>query len=446
MSSSDYIAMRTLEESKTSIHLLNYGCSANRAIAEGLKGILKRHGYTLTNSLEGAEVVIVNTCVVKQNTEHRMKSKLLSLNKTKEIVVTGCLPVVMRDWISENLPHVRILFPEVASQIIEVLENQPVLETKTTTPHIWSQLYSEERFRYNPIITTIEISRGCLGNCAFCIVRNIKGSVRSRSQESILTEVCTALESSSREIWLTSQDTGAYGWDLSPRIDIATLIDSITRLKGNFFLRLGMLTPITLKRFFNPLVQQIRNPRVFSFLHLPIQAGSNSVLREMKRKETREYFIDLVNNLREEINELIIATDIIAGFPGETEEDFNMTKDLLQKIKPLIVNISKYTDRPNTLASTLPNKIPTKAKATRSRELSKLAQNITQRELKKWIGWEGIVLIDEHGKLTNQFIGRNPSYIPIVIDNGDLSLGQFVRVSVTDFGATYLIGESKKAI
>ncbi|MFW9906115.1 MAG: tRNA (N(6)-L-threonylcarbamoyladenosine(37)-C(2))-methylthiotransferase [Candidatus Thorarchaeota archaeon] len=438
--------MRTLEKSKTSIHLLNYGCSANRAIAEGLKGILKRHGYTLTNSVEDAKVVIVNTCVVKQNTEHRMKSKLLSLDKTKEIIVTGCLPVIMQDWLSENLPHVRILFPEVASQIIEVLENRSVLETKTTTSHNWSLLYSEERLQYNPIITAIEVSRGCLGNCAFCIVRNIKGKVRSRTQESIVTEVRTVLERGSKEIWLTSQDTGTYGWDLSPKINIPTLIDSITRLEGEFFIRLGMLTPITLKRFFNPLVQQIRNPKVFCFLHLPIQAGSNLILRKMKRKETREYFIDLINNLREKINELVLATDIIVGFPGESEEDFKATKILLQKTKPLIVNISKYTDRPNTLASTLPNKIPTRVKAKRSRELTKLTREITRGELKKWIDWEGIVLINEQGKLANQFIGRNPSYLPIVIDNGDLSLGQFARVSVTDIGTTYLIGENKRAI
>ncbi|MFX1538907.1 MAG: MiaB/RimO family radical SAM methylthiotransferase, partial [Promethearchaeota archaeon] len=352
----------------------------------------------------------------------------------------------MRDWISGNLPQAKVLFPEVASQIIEVLKNRPVLETKTTTPHDWSQLYSEDRFRYNPIITTIEISRGCLGNCAFCIVRNIKGTVRSRSQDSILAEVYTALERGSREIWLTSQDTGAYGWDLSPKIHISSLIDSITRLKGEFFIRLGMLTPITLKRFFNPLVQQIRNPKVFSFLHLPIQAGSDSVLQKMKRKETQHYFIDLVSSLRKEIDELVLATDIIVGFPGESEEDFKASKNLLQETKPMIVNISKYTDRPNTLASNLQDKISTKVKASRSRELTRLTHDITREELKKWIGWKGIALIDEYGKYANQYIGRNPSYLPIVIENGDLSLGQFVEVSVTDLGPTYLIGESGKVI
>lgn len=436
--------MRTKEESKNPIHVLNYGCSANRAIAEGLTGILKGHGYTLANSIEDAEVIIVNTCVVKQNTEHRMKSKLLSLSKTKEIIITGCLPVVMRDWVSKNLPHAKVLFPEVANHITELLKNQPVMETKITVPHDWSQLYTEDRFRYNPIITTIEISRGCLGNCAFCIVRHIKGTVRSRSQESILAEIHSALEKGSKEIWLTSQDTGAYGWDISPKRHIPTLVESITRLKGDFFIRLGMMTPITLKRFLNPLIQQIHNPKVYSFLHLPIQAGSNSILKKMKRKETKQYFTNLVFQLRQEINELILATDIIVGFPGESQEDFKATKELLRVTKPEIVNISKYTDRPGTLASQLPEKIPTKVKASRSGELTRLTRDITQRKLKNWVGWKGIVLIDEFGKFTNQYIGRNPSYLPIVIEDGDLSLGQFARVFVTDIGPTYLIGEREK--
>ena len=433
--------MKKIEESKKSISVLNYGCSANRAIAEGLTGILERHEYSLVNSIEDAEVIIVNTCVVKQNTEHRMKSKLLSLSKTKDIIVTGCLPVVMRDWVSKNLPHARVLFPEVANRIIDLLKDQPIQETKTVIPRVWSQLYTEDRFRYNPIITTIEISRGCLGSCAFCIVRNIKGQVRSRSQESILAEIQCAIKKGSKEIWLTSQDTGSYGWDFSPKLYLPSLIESITRLKGEFFIRLGMMTPITLKRFFNPLIQQLRSFKVFSFLHLPIQSGSDSILRKMRRRETRKYFIDLVAQLREEMDELVLATDIIVGFPGETQKNYESTKELLQEVMPVIVNLSKYTDRPETLASQMSPKISTKIKASRSRELTKLTHDITRRELKKWLGWEGIVLIDEFGKQTNQLIGRNTSYLPIIIENRHLSLGQSLKVHITDVGPTYLIGE-----
>lgn len=436
--------MKTTEENKKPICVLNYGCSANRAIAEGLTGILERHGFTLANSVEDAEVIVVNTCVVKQNTEHRMKSKLLSLSKTKDIILTGCLPVVMRDWVSKNIPHARVLFPEAANQIIDLLKGLPVQETKIAAPRIWSQLYTENRFHYNPIITTIEISRGCLGSCAFCIVRNVKGKVRSRSQESILTEIHLAIEKGSKEIWLTSQDMGTYGWDFSPKLYLPTLIDSITQLNGDFLIRLGMMTPITLKRFLLPLVQQLRNSKVFSFLHLPIQAGSDLLLQKMRRMETRKYFIDLVAQLRLEVDELVLATDIIVGFPGESQKDFEATKGLLQEVRPTIVNLSKYTDRPETLASQMSPKIPTKTKASRSRELTKLIRSITQSELKKWIGWEGNILIDEFGKQTNQFVGRNTSYLPVLIEDGNLSLGQFLKAHVTDTGPTYLIGEGKK--
>jgi len=162
--------MKPVEARKKPIKVLNYGCSANRAIAEGLIGILQRNGYQITESIKKAEVVVFNTCVVKQNTEHRMKSQLLWISQTKDIIVTGCLPVVMRDWISQNLPHAKILFPEVANQIVNLLQNRPVEEIKIDDPLIWSRLYANGRFHYNPVIYVIEISRGCLGNCSFCIV------------------------------------------------------------------------------------------------------------------------------------------------------------------------------------------------------------------------------------------------------------------------------------
>lgn len=437
--------MNTTEETKKLVKILNFGCSANRAIAEGLTGTLKRHGFLFANSVEEAELIVINTCVVKQNTEHRMKSLLKSLSETKDIVVTGCMPVVMNDWISTNIPNAKVLFPEVADQIVNLLRNKSVPEVKITTPHVWSQLYSEDRFRFNPIITIIEIARGCLGSCTFCIVKNAKGNIRSRRPESILGEIRGAIEKGSKEIWLTSQDSGVYGWDFSPKIFLPSLINSITRIEGQFFVRLGMMTPKTLERFFLSLITQLCHPKVFTFLHLPIQSGSDSILHLMQRKENRDYFLDLVSRLQEEVDELILATDIIVGFPGESEKDFKATIKLLEEVKPLIVNISKYTDRQGTLASQISPKIPSKIKARRSRELTKLTQRNTQSQLKKWIGWEGIALIDDIGKKTNQYIGRNSSYIPIVIDDRKLSLGQFITVHITANGPTYLFGEVKRS-
>lgn len=433
--------MKSVEEKITPIMVLNYGCSANRAIAEGMLGTLQRKGFHLTESVDEAKTVIVNTCIVKQNTEHKMKSQLLSLSKTKNIVVTGCLPVVMQEWISENVPRAKILFPEVADQVGDLLQGLPVEEVKITDPSNWSQLYTNGRNQFNPVITITEISRGCLGNCSFCIVKDVKGKLRSRSPELIISEIKTALKNGSKEIWLTSQDLGTYGWDFSSKLTLSSLVDSIVTLEGDFFLRLGMMTPFMLKKFLDPLIHQLNSRKVFTFLHLPIQSGSDSILRAMRRKETQRYFMDLIKQLRGKVDELVIATDIIVGFPGESEDDYIVTKKLLQEVKPEIVNISKYTDRYGTLASKMPNKIPTNIKSSRSRDLSQLTRQISMNKLEKWIGWEGTILIDEFGKKINQFIGRNSSYLPVVVTDKNISLGQFIKTRILQAGPTYLIGE-----
>lgn len=435
--------MNSTENRNKSVLVLNYGCSANRAIAEGLIGTLKNKLYPIAESIEDAEVIVVNTCIVKQNTEHRMKSLLLSLPQRKNLIVTGCLPVVMRNWIIQNLPHAKVLLPESANQIIKLLNKESVNEYKIVDPSVWSQLYTDRIHYYNPIITPIEISRGCLSNCAYCIVKKVKGKIRSRSQESILSEIRLVINQGSKEIWLTSQDTGSYGWDFTPKQFLPSLIKSITSIEGKFFVRLGMMTPNILKYFKSELIPQLNNYKIFNFLHLPIQSGSDSILRTMRRKESSNYFIELVSSLRQEVKELVIATDVIVGFPGESIADFNATKKLLQQVKPLIVNISRYTDRPGTTAAKMNHKIPTKIKSSRSKELSKLTRKISETNLKKWIGWKGTALIDEIGKKPGQFIGRNTSYLTVVIEDKLLSLGQLIDIEITDSGSTYLIGEKQ---
>jgi tRNA A37 methylthiotransferase MiaB len=189
------------------------------------------------------------------------------------------------------------------------------------------------------------------------------------------------------------------------------------------------------------LITQLNKKKIFKFLHLPIQSGSDKILHAMKRREVINDFFDLIQLLREEVREIEIATDIIVGFPGETQNDFNATKRLISQIKPTIVNISRYTDRPGTSASKISPKISTRVKSSRSKELSEITHRISSVNLKKWIGWEGIALIDEKGKKSNQVIGRNTSYLPVVVNEGTLLQGQVVKTRIIDSGATYLIGE-----
>lgn len=419
----------------------NYGCSANRAIAEGLMGILKSNDYLLTEITEEADIVIVNTCVVKQNTEHKIKDLLLSLKDVPHLVITGCLPIVMRGWVNSHLPNASILFPDQADQILAKLANQPVSEIKREEAASWAKLYQNPRERYNPIITTIEVARGCLSNCAYCIVKHAKGKLRSRTPESISEEFRSALNAGTREIWLTAQDLGTYGWDFSPQVYLPTLLQQLTHINGHYFIRLGMMTPLTIKKFETELILQMKKTSVFRFLHLPIQSGSDPILKLMQRRETVSEFLELLTRLKERIDELVVATDIIVGFPGESNTDFQATKLLLQTIQPTIVNISKYTDRPGTIAAKMPCKIPTQVKSQRSKELAKLTGKITETNLKEWIGWKGRVLIDEPGKKPHQLQGRNTSYLPVILDTSTHVIGQFVDVEITEAGKSYLLGE-----
>ncbi len=431
------------EEMSKNVTVLNFGCSANRAIAEGISGALRTSGYNLTTSSKDADIIVVNTCIVKQNTEHRMKSLLLSLPMDRQIVVTGCLPVVMQHWIDQNVPHVRTLLPENADEIIALIRNQLANEAQLMNASMWERLYSKERVLFNPLITTIEISRGCLGKCAYCIVKQAKGHLRSRTKSSIVEEVNKALKNGSKEIWLTSQDTGVYGWDFRPRIFLPDLVDSLINLKGRFYIRLGMMTPSTVERFVDTLISQINHSKVFSFLHLPIQTGSNTILQRMQRKETREDFINLIHKLKSHISHLALSTDIIIGFPGETNEDYELIESLIQEVRPTIVNISKYTDRPGTTAARMAQKVPTKIKSARSKKLTQLCRKISQEELKSWVGWTGPALIEEVGKHVKQVKARNSSYLPVVINESEIDLGSFQTVSIIDATANYLIGELK---
>ncbi|MHA2155435.1 MAG: tRNA (N(6)-L-threonylcarbamoyladenosine(37)-C(2))-methylthiotransferase [Candidatus Hodarchaeales archaeon] len=422
------------------VTVLNFGCSANRAIAEGISGTLKQSGYKISTTDIDADFIIINTCVVKQNTEHRMKDLLLSLPDSQNVIITGCLPVVMQKWIEQHVPSARILYPENANEIVSLIENRPVNSNFRLDSQIWEQLYLHKRVLFNPLITTVEISRGCLGNCSYCIVKHAKGHLRSRNPFSIIHEVKDSIKAGSKEIWLTAQDTGTYGWDRDPKTTLPDLISELVSLQSHFYIRIGMMTPYTMEKIKHSLIKQMNNSKVFSFLHLPIQSGSNTILTKMRRKETREGFIELVQELKSKIPRFVLSTDIIVGFPGETEEDFKLSESLINQIKPTIVNISKYTDRPGTTAAKLKSKIPTKIKSQRSKRLMQLSQEISKGELQSWIGWTGSVIIDDQGTKKNQLKGRNTSYLPVIINNLQEGLGTFQTLTITDATVNYLIG------
>ena len=246
-----------------------------------------------------------------------------------------------------------------------------------------------------------------------------------------------------KEILLTSQDNGAY---VHGKVKQPELLESIVAIDGEFFIRNGMTNPMYLKPFLNQLIEVYKSPKMYKFLHIPVQSGSNKVLQKMKRGYKIELFEKIVEEFRKEIPEITISTDIIVGFPEETEEDFQETVNLVKKMKFDVLNISKFGSRPGTEAEKM-EQVDKKEVNKRSATLSVLVKKIFSENNKTWVGWSGRCLVNEVGK-NGDLVARNTFYKPVVLDgvkNKSL-LGSFVDVEITKAKETYLVGKITKAL
>jgi len=414
-----------------------FGCSLNQHDGEVLKGILATNGYEITERIEEADVIIVNTCAVKQPTENKVMNFIKKVDSNK-LIVTGCLPLINLERLrSESKANV-ILGPSPGRKIIRALEE---LEAKRSFIDLNPEMpgLQEPKLRRNPIVEIIPISYGCLGDCSYCCVRFARGKLRSYKPEEIVDRVKEVVSQGIKEIWLTSQDTGAYGLDINS--NLPSLLSKILEFDGDFYLRIGMMNPENLMRFFEDFKRVFKDKRVFKFLHIPIQSGDNKVLKLMNRRYVVEEVENLIENLRRDFQFLSLETDIICGFPGEGEDEFENTIKLIERIEPDVVNISRFFPRPRTRASKM-KLMNSRIIKERSRILSELCREIALKRNERWLGWEGEIIVDEFGK-NNTLVGRNFAYKPIVLkDFGKLmiNLGDKLNVKVVEARATYLIG------
>ena len=301
-------------------------------------------------------------------------------------------------------------------------------------------LLSLPRQKSNPVVSIIPINFGCLGSCTYCCVIFARGHLRSYSIREIVERVQSDYAAGSREFWLTSQDTAAYGRDLGT--DLAELLTAIDCLPGDFRVRIGMMTPNLITEMQNRLITAFDNPKIFKFLHLPVQSGDDSVLQYMRRFYTAAEFKEIVKTFRTEFPQLTLATDVIVGFPGETPEAFENTLELLEEVKPDVINVSKFFARPKTVAARMKEGLVGKEETKRrSTVTAELAKRLSAERNQRWVGWSGEVLIDEKGKVEGSWVGRNFAYKPIVVKSADNLLGKTLQVKVVDALGTYLNGE-----
>jgi len=432
-------SLKNASKRKT-VYVKNYGCTANRFDLEIMLAHLIGAGYQPVKNVNLADIILVNTCGVKKPTEDRIVEKIRLLSRLgKPLIIAGCLPKINFKAVLKAAPDFSaVLDPQSVDKILLAVKSAENGEKNKIFFSKKPLLKLEQpKMRLSPSIEIISISEGCSGACAFCCVRFARGALFSYPKESIVKRISQAVSEGVKEIWLTSQDNGAYGLDI--RTNLAELLRECCRVEGKFRLRVGMMNPNHVSRMLPELIDAYQNEKIFKFLHLPVQSGDNETLRRMNRKYTVEEFTEIVSSFREEIPEITLSTDVICGFPGESREAFERTLKLIEDVQPDIVNISKFFSRPNTPAERMKQLDVEEVKA-RSRKITELVRKVSSERNKRWLGWEGEVFVDEKGKGAS-WIGRNFAYKPIVIKSSENLAGKFLHVKIVKAFSTYLEAE-----
>ncbi len=421
-----------------------YGCAANKFDFEIILAHLAQAGYDVTPDVAQADLLLVNTCGVKQPTEDRVLARLRRLGALeKPLIVTGCLPKINREAVHAAVPDFAAMLDPQSLDLIPAAIDAAVTGARrqvfqAETPCL---KLSQPKIRLNPVIEILAIAEGCVGACAYCCVKFARGALRSAPKELIVDRVRRAVTDGVKEVWLTAQDTGAYGQDTGTTL--VDLLQACCHVEGAFRLRVGMMNPHHAIPLLPELIDAYKREKVFKFLHLPVQSGDDRVLHRMNRHHSVQDFLDSVAAVRQEIPEVTLATDVICGFPGESLDAFERTLRLLEAVQPDIVHVSKFFPRPHTIAAHMAP-LDARMVKTRSRRLTQLVTAIAWQRNRQWRSWVGDVLIDEPGRGAS-WIGRNFAYKPIVVHTPAPMLGTVPRVRVVNTFPTYLQGEVVEA-
>jgi len=423
----------------------SFGCSANQADGEVLAGCLREAGFLLAENPQSADIVIYNSCAVKGPTEDRMISVVKRTPREKKVIVAGCLPMINPDRLSRETRFDGLVGPASGNSIVEVVKrvctNEKVIALEnalTTKPGLCLP-----RERSNPVVSVVPVNYGCLGSCSYCCVLFARGRLRSHSISEVIDRFRADLATGTREFWVTSQDVACYGRDL--KTNLADLLKAVCRLPGDFRVRIGMMTPNTLVDILDELLEAYENDKVFKFLHLPLQSGDDEVLKQMRRFYTVQQFREVVESFRAAFPEVTLATDVICGFPGENKNAFEHTLHFLSEIRPDVINVSKFFARPGTVAATISRGVVWSTEIKRrSTEMTRLGKQIAFDQNQRWVGWTGDILVDEKGKISGSWVGRNFAYKPIAVKTESNLLGKTLRIKVTEAFQTHLAGEIAK--
>ena len=385
----DKIAAIWQTEGRTPMaYVETYGCQQNEADSEKLRGYLTQSGYAIVNEAEGADVVVMNTCAIREHAEQRVFGNLGALTHTKrrhpeqKIFLCGCMAgeTKVSDRIKKSFPHVDGVFsthhlwqfPEILWNVLNRKKRQFYIEDEAG-----SIAEGIPQVRDNTLKSWVSIMYGCNNFCTYCIVPYVRGRERSRKKEDILAECRCLVESGCKEITLLGQNVNSYGKDLEENIDFADLLAEIAAIEGDFLIRFMTSHPRDAgKKLFDTMAA---NPKIAKQLHLPFQSGSSRVLKAMNRHYDREKYLDAVMYAKSVMPELVLTSDVIVGFPGETEEEFEQTLSLIEAVHYDALFTFIFSPRPGTPAASMDDPTPKEEKNRRFDRLCALQNQISEQ-------------------------------------------------------------------
>ena len=401
-------------------YIETFGCTANQGNSQELAEAMQERGH-IQSSLDEAEAIVVNTCAVTEKTERKILRRLRLLQGPR-LVVAGCLPAALPASIS-GLTCRGELGPLNASSASKI-EDLFAISSSFLPPGPSSLPLGPGSTK--DLCGIVNVAEGCNGTCSYCIVREARGCLKSRSLDDLAQQVKRMIALGLVEIQITAQDTAAYGSDQGT--DLSLLLNRLTALPGEFMLRVGMMNPSSLTPIQKPVMHAYGSPKVYRFLHLPVQSGSDRILGKMGRNYHAREVLAVVDAFRSCFPHITIITDVIIGFPGETEEDFQDTINLIERMQPDKVNLTRFSARPGTAAAKLYD-MPDRFKKERSREMTRLWMDIAARRNSRYLGESLSVLVTEKGR-EGTMKARAKNYLGIVVE-GNPRLGSSIDVEIT---------------
>ena len=431
---------------KPLLAVISQGCAANfgdgekiaRVFAEDYRGVFGMP-EEVTGDAEKPAAFVLNVCTVKGNSGAlKLLREAMSTAPEARLFITGCAPKDFREEVAKITDKV------IYASLKELLASD------CHAPHGArndAQDFRDHRgarndipLRESPLVGIVNIEEGCLDACAYCSTRLVKGRLHSYPVADIVQQVKSLVADGCIEIQLTGQDCGCYGFDTGTNLAelVAQILDEVP---GNYKMRLGMGNPRHMQRYTDALLKCFDDERVYKFIHLPVQSGSEDILKAMNRKHSAQDYIDLAEAFNR-IPRFTLSTDLIVGFPGESERDFQDTLAILEKTRPTVCNITRFVPRPNTPAYNMTGTVPDSIKHERSAALAEAFQRIAAENNSRWIGTTETVVVEKPGYRKGTYIARNAAYRPVAITSeAPLQPGERFTVTITAAEPFALIGE-----